>query len=181
MPNIIRNPQSGNDVETAKAIISYFTDEIKKYNDVFEETEHYGKLHLDSVHGLIAICDDTNVSNTGRLKREINEIFNVLYLSEISSSKQQTNVNSSRAVCDIFYHFSFTQPCVSFNICIKKGAVIKCEMLDDTHVSYSDPTDKMFFDSIFNDMISRTKEKYIKAINEMNEKIQAKKRAEEEA
>lgn len=117
----------------------------------FCATASYGKLHIDSIHGLFCIAD--KLTKDGKPKSG-NNVFSIYQLTEIGLTCKSPKAEYGKVFADVEFSCRLTDPEFSIKTIIKKHAKCTYERVDSTHVSWEEPSDLAMFKTMFEQMIS---------------------------
>ncbi len=115
------------------AIIDY---EEKMRKKGFAATASYGKLHIDEMNGLFAICDkvDSNGTPVGTA-----DIFDCIYLESVGLYPIDPRQLKKDIVCDVEFNCVIRYPAMKFKVKIKAGDKCEYKQISKTKASWSEP------------------------------------------
>lgn len=127
----------------------------EKVCNVFSATAQYGRMFLDETHGLIAICDATNVGKDGKLKQLISDIFYCLAIEDPEFSMEPVKNTSSQVTCRVMFRGYLAKYNVSVDTRVKGN--VNCHLIRDGQggASWKEPDDLISFKNIYNQMLKR--------------------------
>lgn len=164
-----------------KDLMAYAYATAPKLRSVFLETASYGTLHIDEINGLFAICDKKQVDKTGRLSDTVKDIYQALYLTNISMTivpdKTQNSPNKIKGL--VKFVAVLTNPQINISTTVKERVSCVCYEVDDEHMGFDEPNDLVFFKNMFNQMMKKAFDRYKKAWEEQKEIEEEKKKEEE--
>ena len=159
VPHVLRGALSSYNKQDILLLIDY-EEQMKKKN--FSATSSYGKLHIDEMNGLFAICD--RVNDHGKPIGNA-DIFDCVYLEGIGLYPIDPRQVKNDIVCDVELNCVYKYPAMKFKVKVKQGAKCNYKQIDKTHATWSEPGDL----SMFRNMLDQTiKTSVKKAMEERN-------------
>ncbi|MBO4847065.1 MAG: J domain-containing protein [Lachnospiraceae bacterium] len=143
---------------TVKRLIDITRSNIPRYRKIFDETSHFGNIHIDERNGLIALCSNREIKD-GKLKSSCKNIFSVLNVQDCNFNIKTESSSENAVKVSIHFILVLAEP----NITIKEQighATCNAHRVDYEHISYSEPSALTLFRSIFVGMLRQTWEKY---------------------
>ena len=137
---------------TLRRIIELIANNMEK----FCATASYGKLHIDSIHGLFCIANSLN--KDGKPKTG-NNVFSIYDLSEVGVFCKSPRANHNNVLVDVEFRCTIEDPFLSFSVPIKKSVRCHTKRVDQQHVEWEEPNDLSMFRTLFNQMLSGAFEK----------------------
>jgi hypothetical protein len=128
----------------------------KEKTEEFSATASYGKLHIDSIHGLFCIAN--SLTKDGKPKSG-NNIFSMYDLAEVGLVCKSPRADKNNVIVDIEFSCSLENPHCHFSTIVKKGARCQTRRIDVKTVEWDEPNDLCMFRSMFNQMLSGAFEK----------------------
>ena len=132
---------------TLKRAISYVAENMEK----FCATASYGKLHIDSIHGLFAVA--SKLTPEGKPKSG-NNVFSIYNLSEVGLTCTSPRAAYDNVEVNVEFTCKLEDPYISFKVPIKKGVRCHTKRVDSQYVTWDEPGDLCMFRSMFNQMLS---------------------------
>lgn len=129
---------------------------VKNAVDRFCATASYGKLHIDSIHGLFCIA--SKLTTDGKPKSG-NNAFSIYNLTEVGLTCTNPRTDHGNVLIDVEFTCQLADPHISFKTIIKRGVRCHTERVDSNHVTWDEPGDLAMFRSMFNQMLSGAFEK----------------------
>lgn len=124
----------------------------------FVETASYGCLRLDECHGLFAICDEKMEEN-GRLKAQCHDVFSALYVKDFALSIQNMEASPNSVKVSVVFTAEMDKPIIRLKRTLKT-ATCYVKRLDETHITYTEPSDLTLFRNIMNQMVRDAWERF---------------------
>lgn len=151
-----------------KELISYASETAPKLRNAFLETASYGTLHIDEINGLFAVCDKKMVDKTGKLSNLVKDVYSAIRLTDISLTvvpdKEQKNPNKVKGT--VKFVAVLSDPQIHISTTVREHVYCNCYPVDDTHIGFDEPNELVFFKNMFNQMLSKTYDRYKKAYEE---------------
>ena len=147
-----------------KSLIEYEEKEIPNLNKIFIRTCSYGKLHLDEINGLFAICDIHCFDNNKKLKFDIKDIFLCSELNTISMKliPNQSQPNKNKIVGNLNLIATLNYPSLNINTIIKRKINVEYKEVEEKYIIWEDPIELKYLKNTFNNVMRNIK------INELN-------------
>ena len=127
----------------------------EKVCNVFTATAQYGRMFLDEKHGLIAICDATNIEKDGKLKHLISDIFYCLAIDEPHFTMDPVKNTTSDVTCRVMFRGYLTKYNVKVDTRIKGNVSCHLKRDDQGAATWNEPDDLIVFKNIYNQMVNR--------------------------
>lgn len=132
---------------TLKNAMNYVKEKVEE----FSATASYGKLHIDSIHGLFCIAN--SLTKDGKPKSG-NNIFSIYDLAEVGLYCKSPKADRSGVIVDVEFSCALENPHFNFTSIIKSGSRCHTKRVDSTTVSWEEPNDLIMFRSMFDQMLS---------------------------
>lgn len=157
IPRILYKTLPEYKIKALKEIAAY---ETRMRGSAFVSTAHCGKLHLDEIHGLIAICDKSD--SDGKLIGTA-DVFECIYLDSIGLYAIEPRQIKQDIVCDIEFACAIKYPELNFRTSVKRE--VKCDFKREnkTQVIWSEPGTISVFRNMLNQTIQTAVDRAIKA------------------
>lgn len=147
-----------------------YSEKTPNLTDSFQESHHYGSLHLDFKNALICLCQAGNIDKTGHLKNNPGDIYRILDMTEIGLDMEAGKPRDNTLIGDLYFNANFPDYGFRLHVCVQHSVPFNSE-INGNIVQYLEPGDLIFFRSDFNRIVRTTFEKKLAEI-EMEKKIE---------
>ena len=160
VPRVFHSALSLYNTQDIQLIMDY-EEQMKKKG--FSATSSYGKLHLDEMNGLIAICDkiDSDGKPIGNA-----DIFNCVYLDNIGLYPVNPRQSKKDVVCDVEFQCVYNYPKMKFKLNVRQNVKCDFKQINKTQATWSEPGEL----SMFRNMLDQTIKTSVKKAMEERER-----------
>lgn len=137
---------------TLKHAISYVAENMER----FSVTASFGDLHIDEIHGLFAISK--GLTPDGKPKSG-NNVFSIYQLTEVGLTCTSPRVDHNNVLVDAEFMCRLEDPYITVKTLVKKSLRCQTKRVDNSHVSWEEPSDMAMFKTLFNQMLTGAWEK----------------------
>lgn len=156
LPPVLKSKIGGYSLRTVETILRYSENPLfQKFN----ETAKYGKLHIDEMHGLFLVSENSEKIT----EQDKKSIFYVLDLSNVGLYCTNPRLFRGSVAVDIKYDCEFEPLGFNFSIDIKQQVFCASKKIQGgTRLEWDEPGDFSMFRNIFNQMIRNESDKFNK-------------------
>lgn len=146
IPQVMQKNISDYTARSLASIAEYETEMRKKE---FASTSAIGKLHLDEMNGLFAICDKSD--GNGNLVGSA-DVFDCVYLENIGLYPIDPRQSKKDIVCDVELSCSYSYPPMRFKVKVKQNVKCDFKQISKGQATWSEPGEL----SMFRNMLDQT-------------------------
>lgn len=148
----------------AKSVASIAEYETEMRGKEFISTSSFGKLHLDEMNGLFAICEKSD--GNGNLIGTA-DVFDCVYLENIGLYPIDPRQSKKDVVCDVELNCSYSYPPMRFKAKIKQNVKCEFKQINKTQATWSEPGEL----SMFRNMLDQTIKTSVKRAMEERDRV----------